>query len=89
MKLNVQNMTSPNGNTVPNQFIVWTDNARYFQSYSTVIVRIDNDGKVVLDCKAWNYSKTTARYRNAFLNESTTETQKKIKDGTYTLDNLN
>ena len=89
MKLNVQNMTSSNGNTVPNQFIVWTDNGRYFQSYSTVVVRIDNTGKVVLDCNAWNYSKTTARYRNVFLNESTKDIERKIKDGTYTLDNLN
>lgn len=89
MKLNVQNMTSPNGNTVPNQFIVWTDNARYFQSYRTVIVRIDNDGKITLDRDYWNYSKTTARYRNMFLNETSKETERKIKDGTYALDNLN
>ena len=37
--------------------------------------------QVVLDKTYWNYSVTTSKYRNQFLNESTKETQAKINSG--------
>lgn len=86
--MKVENMTSSNGNSVPNQFEIYDDNARYFQSYNSMIVKqIGND--VFLDAKYWNYSKTTSKYRNQFLNETTKETQTKIDNGTYKLTDLN
>ena len=86
--MKVENMTSSNGNSVPNQFEIYDDNARYFQSYTSIIVKqIGND--VFLDAKYWNYSKTTSKYRNQFLNETTKETQTKIDNGTYKLTDLN
>lgn len=88
--MKVQNMTSPRtGREVPNQFII-TDDAgnEYFQSYRTVIACIKRNGDVILNL-AWDHSRTTSKYRNQFLGESTAETQRKIKDGTYKLEDLN
>lgn len=75
---------------VKNQFIITTDKGRYFQSYNSVIVFIAaTTGKVQLDAKYWDFSKTTSKYRNLFLGETTKETQAKIDSGTYELTNLN
>jgi hypothetical protein len=72
-----------------NQFRITAENGVYFQSYDSIIVFIDNNGKVFLDSKLWNFSKTTAKYRNEFLGETTKETEKKINSGEYTLTDLN
>ncbi len=84
----VSNMQSSNGNAVPNQFIIHTDNGVFFQSYNSIIVKKQNN-TVYLDSKYYDYSKTTVKYRNMFLRETTKEVEKKIKDGIYTLVNLN
>ena len=42
-----------------------------------------------LDKTYWNYSKTTSKYRNQFLGETTKETQAKIDSGKYILTDLN
>ncbi len=86
----VHQMTSPkSGNAVENQFIIYTDDGMYFQSYRTIIAFRDNCGKVFLDRGSWDYSRTTGKYRNLFLHENTAETRKKITSGEYTLINLN
>jgi len=89
MKTKVENMTSSNGNDVPNQFIIRTSEGRYFQSYSSIIVFIDNNKNVFLDQSTWDYSKTTGKYRNMFLCENKKETEQKIASGVYKLVNLN
>ena len=99
--MKVQNMTNSNGNKVANQFIL-TDHGRgalgnfivrdTFQSYDSVIaVRTvwEDNIKIELDEKKWDYSKTTGRYRNQFLGETKAETQKKIDAGIYILTDLN
>jgi hypothetical protein len=86
--LKVENMTSPNGNDISNQFIIRTDKGTYFQSYQSIIV-VKSKGVVTLDRNKWDYSKTTGKYRNQFLGETKKETEAKIKDGTYKLDDLN
>ena len=45
--------------------------------------------RVFLDKNFWDYSVTTGKYRNIFLNETKKETEKKIANGTYILTNLN
>jgi len=101
--MKVYNMKSSKGNTIANQFIV--DDCRInidgqvikgnmFQSYSSNIAFIPcyecrGTIKVYLDFKYWDYSKTTAKYRNIFLNETKKETEQKIKQGIYKLVNLN
>jgi hypothetical protein len=82
-------MCSPSsGREVANQFIIEHDGARYFQSYSSIIVKIVNN-ITYLDDYYWNYSRTTSKYRNIFLNETTEETKKKILNNRYILTDLN
>jgi len=82
-------MHSTNGNLVPNQFKIYTSEGSYFQSYRTVIAFIDNNGKVFLDEDSWDYSRTTSKYRNLFLNKNTQEIKQLINEGEYKLKNLN
>jgi hypothetical protein len=74
---------------VKNQFVLEINGNRYFQSYNTVIAKIDTKGKTYLDKDSWNYSRTTGKYRNMFLGENIDQTRKNIKNGTYKLINLN
>lgn len=89
--MKVQNMTSSNGNKIANQFIIIGDNGHeVFQSYNSVIaIKQAGDNPILLDSKYWNYSRTTGKYRNQFLGETKTETQKKIDSGEYILTDLN
>ena len=86
--MKVENFTSNNGKQVPNQFRVYDNGKRYFQSYNSIIVMVENE-KTYLDERFWDYSNTTGKYRNQFLNETKKETQAKIDAGIYTLTNLN
>ena len=92
-KMKVKNLISNSGNPVANQFIIEHQHHSYFQSYESIIAKKSNAGTslyyVQLDEKFWNYSKTTSKYRNQFLNETTKETQAKIDNGQYILTNLN
>jgi len=90
LKVKVENMYSSNGNAVPNQFVITTDDKEYFQSYDTVIAARDrSSGKITLDEDKWAYSVTTGKYRNAFLGENIRETRIKIDAHIYKLANLN
>lgn len=71
---------------VPNQFIICTDEGRYFQSYDSIIAFIPNDRTPIRLGKDWDYYSTTEKYRNKFLNESTAETVDKLAKGIYILD---
>jgi hypothetical protein len=92
--MKARQMTSNSGNPVANQFILkdtYKDGrikALYFQSYDSVIVKIAK-GKTYLDEYYWDYSRTTGKYRNDFLNENIADTRKKIESGEYLLTNLN
>lgn len=78
------------GKTVKNQFILETDDGRYFQSYESVIAFIPNNGdKIQLDENYWDYSKTTAKYRNNFLNMDTDTIKKKLNNGEILFAKLN
>ena len=72
-----------------NQFIIQHDDIEYFQSYDSIIVKRFRQGISHLDKNYWNYSKTTSKYRNQFLGETTKETQRKIDSGEYVLTDLN
>jgi hypothetical protein len=86
--MKVSNMMSSKGNLVPNQFIIRDGSTTYFQSYRTIIAKIDA-GHVTLDKDTWDYSRTTAKYRNLFLGRNTSECKVKIKSGEFKLENLN
>ena len=90
--MKVENITSNSGNKISNQFIITDDqNNKYFQSYNSIIVKIDGyyRDKIYLDQKYWNYSNTTGKYRNIFLGENIKDTKAKIKSGEYILTDLN
>lgn len=98
--MRVSNMVNNNGNKVANQFVI-TEYAKdnegrdyatkhTFQSYDSIIAEQTlADGSVTLDKYYWDYSQTTGKYRNIFLNETKKETEAKIKSGEYKLANLN
>ena len=78
------------GKPVANQNIIYDDFGNsFFQSYKTIIAKISNAGQTVLDKNYWDYSVTTGKYRNKFLNECIAETRKKINQGLYKLADLN
>jgi len=86
--VHVENMTSSNGNKVPNQFIIRVNSeGTFFQSYNTIIAAKTPEG-VLLDLD-WDYSVTTGKYRNQFLGEKRPATEAKIKTGQYKLIDLN
>ena len=82
-------MTTRGGNPAPNQFLLYTPDGTYFQSYNSLIVFRDHNNKIQLDEDTWNYSNTTSRYRRIFLNEGVNETRSKISSGEYELTKLN
>lgn len=90
VKVKVEQLTSPkSGRPVANQFLIYTNEGVYFQSYDSVIAFRDTNGQVTLDETYWDYSKTTHKYRNLFLREDTATTKKKINAGIYKLADLN
>ena len=87
--IKVENMFNPDtGRDIPNQFRIYTNRGVIFQSYKTIIAE-KIDGKVYLDKNAWNYSRTTSKWRNIFLNTDTPTTKARIKSGEYILVDLN
>jgi hypothetical protein len=86
----VENFISSNGNTIPNQFKIYTNDGVYFQSYSTIIAfKPFGSDKVYLDRNKWDYSRTTGKYRNEFLGLNKRETEKDIEAGNIVLTDLN
>ncbi len=89
METKVTQFDGRNG-AVKNQFILTTNEGRFFQSYDSMIAFIPNNReKIKLDSQYWDYSKTTGKYRNQFLGETKEETARKIDSGVYELTNLN
>jgi len=91
MKTFVRNLESPRSlRPVANQFIIFSGNFEYFQSYDSLIARKNRrTGKLTLDDYYWNYSRTTSKYRNQFTGLTTKETEKAIKSKEIQLTNLN
>ena len=81
----VENMTSSRGKEVPNQLIIKGNinnkDFKLFQSYNSPIA-LFLGGKVYI-FNNWDYSTTTGKYRNIFLNETKKETKEKLKSGEY------
>ena len=92
--MKVENMRSPRGNKVANQFEIYDNGFVYFQSYNSIIVKVDRNNRdlgetIYLDKNKWDYSTTTGKYCNQFLDETKKETEAKIKSGEYQLVELN
>lgn len=63
---NVRNLINDNGNAAANQFIINTPKATYFQSYQSVVAKIDKNGNLILS-RNWDYSNTTIKHLYIFL----------------------
>ena len=100
--MKVSNMTSPRSySPVANQFIltgvpacesfdgVKLPSGNRFQSYRSMIAHKDYMGNLYLDNTYWDYSRTTAKYRNRFTGLNTAETKAGIADGSIKLVDLN
>lgn len=91
----VQNLISLRSNRpVANQFVLTTEKATYFQSYNTLIAKVEKNGKVTL-ASAWDYSATTSKYLYQFLKEysgysdlNSKSVKKLIKDKTFKYVNI-
>ena len=65
------NLTSNNGNKVPNQLeIIDNNGTKYFQSYNSIIIK-QTTNNTYLDSYYYNYSRTTSKYRNLYLDRIT------------------
>lgn len=74
--MKISNLFSPKGNAVINQCKIEDNNIIYFQSYDTMICKVEGN-KIILNAKYWNYSRTTSKYLNIFLNEFNVVLKKK------------
>ena len=84
----VEPMKGNTGNAVANQYII-NDNGRVsFQSYDSIIATIV-DGEIFLDSIYWNYSKTTSKYLNKFLNMTSREVHNAINTDSILFADLN
>ena len=69
-----------------NQFEVRTSEGRYFQSYDSVICKIDNNNKVTLG-EDYRYSRTTMKFLVQFLGvDSIKHVDKEVAASNYIID---
>ena len=91
--IKVKNMISTrSGRDVPNQFIITNNGVETFQSYETTIAIRQVNGVVVLDDRAFDYSRTTSKYLREFLRgDGRKEVERSIKnnDLKYVFSDLN
>ena len=70
-RLNVVNFTGRTGRPVPNQLIITDGETKAFKSYNSIIVEQRGAGggfdDVIIFGKDYNYSTTTSKYLNRFL----------------------
>lgn len=60
--------SSRSGRAVANQFVITTNEGTYFQSYNSVIAKVDKEGRLTLS-HLWDYSVTTSKYLYQFIKE--------------------
>lgn len=90
MKYRVKQLINDNGNPAANQFVIRTKKATYFQSYKSVVCKLD--GMNIVLSTYWDYSNTTRKHLYIFLREngyynlsSAKDVRKAIKEGWVTL----
>ena len=66
--LKVENLKNKRGYTAPNQFVLTIGETKWFQSYSSIIARVEPNGVLTLGLH-WDYSKTTSRWLRVFLEQ--------------------
>ena len=94
--IGVEQMTSRSGNVVPNQAILSDMTGKTFVSYGSKIVYQSKDRasdglplEIIVDENYWDYSRTTGKYRNEFMNMGVQDVRDHIKEGRIQVGNLN
>ena len=94
--IGVEQMTSRSGNVVPNQTILSDMTGKTFVSYGSKIVYQSKDRAsdglpldIIVDENYWDYSRTTGKYRNEFMNMGVQDVRDYIKEGRIQVGNLN
>ena len=64
----ISQLINDNGNPAANQFILKTKKATYFQSYESVVCKLDGNNIVLSD--DWDYSNTTRKHLYMFLRQN-------------------
>lgn len=67
--MKIKNMMGNNGREVANQFVIENDNEVLFQSYQSSIIEINYNEQKIKVYEDYDYSRTTGKYRNKFLND--------------------
>ena len=92
------NLNTNSGAPAQHQIVITystpTKEVRLFQSYGVLIARNTLNKKTYkrtceLSRNYWDYSRTTARYRNQYLGGDTKQVKKNLKNGVYCLASLN
>lgn len=65
----VEQMINDNSNPASNQFVIYADGKKIFQSYDSIIAVVDYKNKTVELGEDWNYSRTTGKHRNIFFRD--------------------
>lgn len=64
----VSQLINDNDNPAANQFVIKTKKATYFQSYESVVCKLDGNNIVLSD--DWDYSNTTRKHLYIFLRQN-------------------
>lgn len=67
---------------------VTTNYGKFLVSYETPVVRITENGYVILDENYWDYSRTTSLHVSSYLGITKKEILSKLKSGEYIMGNL-
>ena len=89
----VYQLINDNGNYASNQFVIKTNKATYFQSYRSVICKLD--GVNIILSNNWDYSRITTKHLYMFLRQngfynlsSAKEVRDAIKEGWVILEKV-
>lgn len=65
---NVTNLINDNGYAARNQYVIKGEKGTYFQSYNSIIAKVDKRKKITLTYM-WDYSNTTRKHLYIFLRQ--------------------
>ena len=65
---NVTNLINDNGYAARNQYVIKGEKGVYFQSYNSIIAKVDKRKKITLTYM-WDYSNTTRKHLYIFLRQ--------------------
>lgn len=84
--MKISQLINAKGNPVTNQFVIQENNATIFQSYSTIIAKVEGRQVYLVD-NALDYSRTTTKHLRIFLadyagiNKTSKELRKMVSSG--------